>query len=152
MHLQEQAAAAAAARAEEEERLAARPQRKVAPRPVRSRAASPSSDSEEFDSPVARYRGMPPATPEKKRIEKTMPFGVNLMRSQVLYQAAQVSATPHCGGVQRKVHWFGSCASDGLAHLSDHSALQPTLAVLCVSVSLCVHVCVTCKNKQNQML
>ncbi|KAL0041297.1 hypothetical protein WJX77_011458 [Trebouxia sp. C0004] len=54
--LEEQAAAAAAARAEEEERLAVRPQRKAAPRPVRSRAASPSSDSEEFDSPVARYR------------------------------------------------------------------------------------------------
>ncbi len=28
---------------------------------------------------------------EKKRIEKTTPFGVNLMRSQVLYQAAQVA-------------------------------------------------------------
>jgi len=27
---------------------------------------------------------------EKKRKEKTTPFGVNLMRSQVLYRAAQV--------------------------------------------------------------
>jgi len=102
--LQEQAAAAAAARAEEEERLAARPQRKAAPRPVRSRAASPSSDSEEFDSPVARYRGMP-------------------------------CATPQCGRVQRKAHWSGSCASDALAHLSEHSALQPTLEVLCAYMS-----------------
>ena len=61
--LQQQAAAAAAARAEEEERLAARPQRKAAPRPVRSRAATPSSDSDEFDSPYARYRGRPAAQP-----------------------------------------------------------------------------------------
>ena len=68
--LQDQAAAAAAARVEEEERLAARPQRKAAPRPVRSRAASPSSDSEEFDSPVARYRGMPCATPRFGRIQR----------------------------------------------------------------------------------
>ena len=30
--------------------------------------------------------------PEKKRTEKTTPFGVNLMRSQVLYRAAQGSA------------------------------------------------------------
>ena len=67
--LQEQAAAAAAARAEEEEQLAARPQRKAAPKPVRSRAASPSSDSEEFDSPVARYRGMPSATPHCGRVQ-----------------------------------------------------------------------------------
>ncbi len=29
---------------------------------------------------------------EKKRKEKTTPFGVNLMRSQVLYRAAQISA------------------------------------------------------------
>ncbi len=29
---------------------------------------------------------------EKKRREKTTPFGVNLMRSQVLYRAAQVSS------------------------------------------------------------
>ncbi len=28
---------------------------------------------------------------KKKRKEKTTPFGVNLMRSQVLYQAAQIS-------------------------------------------------------------
>ena len=27
----------------------------------------------------------------KKRKEKTLPFGVNLVRSQVLYQAAQVA-------------------------------------------------------------
>lgn len=58
--LQQQAAAAAAARAAEEQKVAARPQRKPAPRPVRSRPASPSSDSEEFeyDSPYARYRGV----------------------------------------------------------------------------------------------
>ena len=57
--LQQQAAAAAAARAAEEQQMVARPQRKPAPRPVRSRPASPSSDSEEFeyDSPYARYRG-----------------------------------------------------------------------------------------------
>ena len=43
---------------------------------------------------------------EKKRKEKTTPFGVNLMRSQVLYQAAQETvsscmlpslAYPHAG-------------------------------------------------------
>lgn len=61
--LQQQAAAAAAARARaEEEQKAVRPQRKPAARPVRTRAASPSSDSEEveLESPYARYRGMLP--------------------------------------------------------------------------------------------
>lgn len=59
--LQQQAAAAAAARAEEEQK-AVRPQRKLPARPVRTRAASPSSESEEVevDSPYARYRGMLP--------------------------------------------------------------------------------------------
>ncbi|KAL0045751.1 hypothetical protein WJX82_003498 [Trebouxia sp. C0006] len=71
--LEEQAAAAAAARAEEEERLAARPQRKAAPRPVRSRAASPSSDSEEFESPVARYRGSRWAG--KRELDEDRPLG-----------------------------------------------------------------------------
>lgn len=52
------AAAAAAARAEEEQK-AVRPQRRAPARPVRTRAASPSSDYEEFeyDSPYARYKG-----------------------------------------------------------------------------------------------
>ena len=55
------AAAAAAARAEEEQK-AVRPQRRAPARPVRIRAASPSSDSEEleYDSPSARYKGMQP--------------------------------------------------------------------------------------------
>ena len=55
------AAAAAAARAEEEQK-AVRPQRRAPARPVRTRAVSPSSDSEEFeyDSPYARYKGMQP--------------------------------------------------------------------------------------------
>lgn len=60
--VQQQAAAAAAARAEEEQK-AVRPQRRVPARPVRTRAATPSSDSEEFeyDSPYARFKGMHPA-------------------------------------------------------------------------------------------
>ena len=32
----------------------------------------------------------------QKRKEKTMPFGVNLMRSQVLYRAAQVEGSHAC--------------------------------------------------------
>jgi len=31
---------------------------------------------------------------ERKREEKTMPFGVNIMRSQVLYRAAQAQGKP----------------------------------------------------------
>ena len=59
--LQQQAAAAAAARAEEEQK-AVRPQRRAPVRPVRTRAATPSSDSEEIEygSPYARYKGMHP--------------------------------------------------------------------------------------------
>jgi hypothetical protein len=34
---------------------------------------------------------------DQKRKEKIMPFGVNLMRSQVLYQAAQVLTTEVTG-------------------------------------------------------
>ena len=61
-----------------------------------------------------------------------------------------MSATPQCGTVQRKVHWSGSCASDALADLSEHSALQLTLKVLCVCVCVCVWV--TCENKREQMM
>ncbi|KAL0043449.1 hypothetical protein WJX79_004963 [Trebouxia sp. C0005] len=78
--LEEQAAAAAAARAEEEERLAARPQRKAAPRPVRSRAATPSSDSEELDSPVARYRGSRWAG--KRELDEDRPLGRDMRFKQ----------------------------------------------------------------------
>ena len=56
--MQAQAAAAAAARAEEEEQRAVKAQRRAVARAVRSRAATPSSDSEEQpDSPYTRYRG-----------------------------------------------------------------------------------------------
>jgi hypothetical protein len=37
---------------------------------------------------------------EKKRKDKSMPFGVNLMRSQVLYQAAQNTCHIYAGGVK----------------------------------------------------
>ncbi len=36
---------------------------------------------------------------EKKRKEKTTPFGVNLMRSQVLYRAAQAFGLHNCPGM-----------------------------------------------------
>ncbi|KAL3134959.1 Pharynx and intestine in excess protein 1 [Trebouxia sp. C0010 RCD-2024] len=74
--LEQQAAAAAAARARaEEEQKAVRPQRKPAARPVRTRAATPSSDSEEveFDSPYARYRGS--RWSNKRVLDEDRPLG-----------------------------------------------------------------------------
>ncbi len=42
------------------------------------------------------YGQLLPQYMEKKRKEKTTPFGINLMRSQVLYRAAQVLSTFAC--------------------------------------------------------
>ncbi len=41
---------------------------------------------------------------EKKRKEKTTPFGINLMRSQVLYRAAQEHGHTHKAEFWAKVH------------------------------------------------
>ncbi len=44
-------------------------------------------------SVVPKYYCLEQASATQKRKEKTTPFGVNLMRSQILYRAAQASAT-----------------------------------------------------------
>jgi len=51
---------------------------------------------------------------EKKRKEKTTPFGINLVRSQVLYRAAQGlaalnSQTCHERALRREAHSWQGC-------------------------------------------
>jgi len=61
---------------------------------------------------------------EKKRKEKTTPFGVNLMRSQVLYRAAQVMT------------WDACCTQE-------HAKIPPTSCNIEPSTKLAAKVCGT---------
>jgi hypothetical protein len=54
---------------------------------------------------------------ERKRKEKTMPFGINLMRSQVLYWAAQCTAP--CNARNSMLSWHGtSTLGENMADLT----------------------------------
>ena len=77
-----------------------------------------------------------PRAKKRTRKEKTTPFGVNLMRSQVLYQAAQaksqceVAAVKHCAAMVQDGHRLPHTYEHVVTHNAQAGNVVVALAVM----------------------